>query len=163
MEHVFCADPVPERRALAQRFGAEAMECDVNTAEQRRDRIRGACPRGVDAVLELSGDRTALPEGVEHLRVGGVYVLAGMVHPDSDLGGVTGEQIIRKCLTLRGVHNYSPHHLEEGIAFLERTVDRFPYTDLVSPPLPLSRFEEALELSARRRWLRVAVTPKEFA
>ena len=86
-----------------------------------------------------------------------------MVHPDSDLGGVTGEQIIRKCLTLRGVHNYSPHHLEEGIAFLERTADRFPYADLVSPPVPLSRFEEALELSARRRWLRVAVTPKESA
>ena len=163
VEHVFCTDPVPQRRVLAQRFGAEPMPCDTDSAAERRDRIREASSHGVDAVLELSGDRTALPEGVEHLRVGGVYVLAGMVHPDSDLGGVTGEQIIRKCLTLRGVHNYSPHHLEEGIAFLERTADRFPYADLVSPPVPLSRFEEALELSARRRWLRVAVTPKESA
>lgn len=163
VEHVFCADPVPQRRELARRFGAEPMACDAGSAAERRERIRGAAPHGVDAVLELSGDRTALREGVEHLRVGGVYVLAGMVHPDSDLGGITGEQIIRKCLTLRGVHNYSPHHLEEGIAFLERTVDRFPYADLVSPPVPLSRFEQALELSAQRRWLRVAVTPEEPA
>ena len=111
-----------------------------------------------DAVLEMSGHADSVVDGVQALRVGGTYVLVGLVHPDSALA-LTGEQIIRKCLTLRGVHNYSPHHLEEGIAFLERTADRFPYADLVSPPVPLSRFEEALELSAKRRWLRVAVSP----
>jgi putative phosphonate catabolism associated alcohol dehydrogenase len=162
VEHVFCADPVPARRELARRFGAEPIDCDASS-DERQDQIRQAAAHGVDAVLELSGDRLAVMEGVDHIRIGGVYVLAGMVHPDSDLGGLTGERIIRKCLTLRGVHNYSPRHLEAGIAFLDRTAGRFPYTDLVSPPIPLSRFDEALEASAQRRWLRVAVTPQESA
>jgi len=163
IEHVFCADPLAERRELAQRFGAEPVDCLALAANERREQIRAVAPHGVDVVLELSGDRAAVLEGVEHLRIGGVYVLAGMVHPDSDLGGLTGEVIIRKCLTLRGVHNYSPEHLQQGLAFLERTADHFPYTDLVSPPISLGRFEYALELAAQRRWLRVAVTPLESA
>ncbi|HJP31265.1 MAG TPA: zinc-binding dehydrogenase [Candidatus Latescibacteria bacterium] len=156
---VFCTDPVPERRQLAQRFGARPLDCDHDSAGDRQDQIRSVAPEGVDAVLELSGSRAALLEGIDHIRTGGVCVLAGMVHPDSDLGGLTGERIIRKCLALHGVHNYSPHHLEEGLAFLERTVGHLPFADLVSPALPLSRFEEAIELSRQCRWLRVAVTP----
>ena len=38
---------------------------------------------------------------MKFLRPGGVYVFVGMVHPDSKLD-VTGEQIIRKCITVRG-------------------------------------------------------------
>lgn len=42
-----------------------------------------------------------VPEGMKLLRAGGVYVFVGMVHPDSKLD-ITGEQIIRKCITIRG-------------------------------------------------------------
>ena len=42
-----------------------------------------------------------VPEGIKLLRPGGVYVLAGMVHPDSKLN-LTAEQIIRKCITVKG-------------------------------------------------------------
>lgn len=162
VEHVFCADPLPARRQLAERFGAIPMATSDAELPVRTEQIRASAPHGVDAVLELSGARSALPEGVSHLRMGGVYVLAGMVHPDSDLGGITGEQIIRKCLTLRGVHNYSPEHLEQGVAFLEGSHHELPFHDLVSPPVALSRFDDAIELSAQRTWCRVAINPEEF-
>ena len=42
-----------------------------------------------------------IPEGIKLLRAGGVYVLAGMVHPEYKLN-VTAEQIIRKCITIKG-------------------------------------------------------------
>ena len=42
-----------------------------------------------------------ITEGIKLLRPGGVYVLVGMVHPDSELD-ITGEQIIRKCITIKG-------------------------------------------------------------
>ena len=45
--------------------------------------------------------RDVITEGIKLLRPGGVYVLVGMVHPDSKLD-VTGEQIIRKCITIKG-------------------------------------------------------------
>lgn len=35
------------------------------------------------------------------LKPGGTYIFVGMVHPKSQLN-ITGEQIIRKCLTVKG-------------------------------------------------------------
>ena len=46
-----------------------------------------------------------IPEGIKLLRPGGVYVLVGMVHPDSKMD-VTAEQIIRKCITIKGLPRF---------------------------------------------------------
>jgi len=52
-----------------------------------------------------------VPEGIKLLRAGGIYVLGGMVHPESKLN-LTGEQIIRKCVTIKGMQVAdSPHIL----------------------------------------------------
>ena len=40
-------------------------------------------------------------EGMRVVKPGGSYTLVGMVHPNSELD-ITAEQIIRKCLTIRG-------------------------------------------------------------
>ena len=50
---------------------------------------------------QVCGSSSVVSEGVRLLRPGGTYVLVGMVHPNSQLN-LTGEQIIRKCLTIRG-------------------------------------------------------------
>lgn len=51
--------------------------------------------------LKVCGFPGVIPDGVRLLRTGGLYVLAGMVHPNSNLD-ITGEQIIRKCITIKG-------------------------------------------------------------
>ena len=99
-----------------------------------------------------------IPSGVAALRPGGSYVFVGMVHPNTRLE-LTGEQVIRKCLTIRGVHNYSPHHLDEALAFLARTADRYPYSSLVSKPFALAELEQAIALAETRQHIRVAVAP----
>lgn len=50
----------------------------------------------------MCGVPGVVPEGIKLLRAGGIYVLGGMVHPESKLN-VTGEQIIRKCITIKGM------------------------------------------------------------
>jgi hypothetical protein len=60
---------------------------------------------------------------------------------------------------LVGVHNYAARHLEEGISFLTRAKDDFPWEKLVSPPVPLSKIDEAFALSQTREWPRVSVVP----
>ena len=57
------------------------------------------------------------------------------------------------------MHNYAPRHLDEAIRFPEAAVDRSPYADLVSPPLPLAELNRAVELARRQVWHRVAVRP----
>lgn len=101
---------------------------DLHTIDGRRTEPVPAMPghEGVGRVLARGGARRVLGEGLAVLRAGGTYVLAGLVHPDSDLAGITAEALIRKCLTLHGVHNYGPRHLAAGLAFLEATAGRFP-------------------------------------
>jgi hypothetical protein len=89
------------------------------------------------------------------LRVGGHYRLVGMVHPESALN-LTGEALIRGCVTLRGIHNYAPRHLERAVAFLHQLRD-LPWASLVSPPEPLERMNEAVALARTGRWARVAL------
>lgn len=95
VERVIVVDTNSERLALVERFGGEPA---LRTAE-------GLVPAGrVDAVFEVAGTSAVVPEGVRLLRPGGCYVFVGMVHPATALA-LTGEIVVRRCLTIRGFHN----------------------------------------------------------
>ena len=113
-------------------------------------------PQGVDAVIEVAGVAALVPEGIRLLRPGGYYCLVGMVHPNSRLD-LTGEQIIRKCLTIYGIHNYGPQHLDRAVQFLEQTGDKYPYASLVSAPVPLQHLTDGIKLAKTQQWSRVSV------
>lgn len=154
---IYAVDIQPQRMDKIAAFGAVPIDGHPDRYSQARRRIVDAHPHGVDAVIEVAGVASLVPEGVALLRVGGTYVFVGMVHPDTQLE-LTGEQVIRKCLTIAGVHNYAPWHLDEAVALLAATADRYPYAELVSPPLPLAALPEAVALAETQRWPRVAVT-----
>ena len=157
VELVLCVDIEPSRLALIERFGAVPID-GTQGNDSVIAQIEAQTPEGMDAVIEVAGDPRLVPVGIRLLRAGGHYVFVGMVHPQSALE-LTGEQIVRKCLTLRGVHNYAPQHLDLAVSFLQRTYRRYPYEELVSEPLPLQRLYEAIELARSRRFARVAVCP----
>jgi threonine dehydrogenase-like Zn-dependent dehydrogenase len=142
---VFCTDLSPQRRALAAEFGGTPLAPDLPHPT-------------VDLVLEVTGSSAVIPDGVRALRPGGHYVWAGMVHPETRLD-LTGEAVLRKCLTVRGVHNYAPRHLAAGLDFLSHHHTRLPFEKLTSAPLPLERLDDGLQLARSRRWQRVAIRP----
>ncbi len=144
IEQIYCTDINADRLALSSEFGAIPATAPP--------------PQGLDAVFEVAGNADLIPAGIAALRPGGSYIFVGMVHPDTQLA-LTGEQIIRKCLTIRGVHNYSPHHLDEALAFLARTADRYPYSSLTSDPFALAELAQATDLAATGQHLRVAIAP----
>lgn len=123
---VTAVDPSGERREIAEHFGADATVSSASEIE--------AC----DVVLEFSGKAAALQAGLRTLDVCGVAVFAGSVAPDGDIA-VDPEAVVRRHLTLVGVHNYEPRHLASALDFLRRTRNRFPWTDLVANPVPLDR------------------------
>ena len=144
IEQIYCTDIDTDRLALSAEFGAIP--------------VTDPPPEGLDAVFEVAGNADLIPSGIAALRPGGSYVFVGMVHPNTRLE-LTGEQVIRKCLTIRGVHNYSPHHLDEALAFLARTADRYPYSSLVSKPFALAELAQAIDLAETRQHIRVAIDP----
>lgn len=145
VREVFCTDLSPQRLELVAEFGGTPLPPG-----------REVSP--VDLVLEVTGSSAVIPDGIRALRPGGHYVWAGMVHPETQLD-LTGEAVLRKCLTLRGVHNYAPQHLAEGLDFLAQNHGRLPFEKLTSPPLPLEQLNEGFDLTRRRQWQRVAILP----
>ena len=72
--------------------------------------------RGVDVALELSGAASAAEAGIDSLRIGGTAVWVGAVYPGTPLN-LSMEMVVRKHLSIHGVHNYRPDDLVTAIEF----------------------------------------------
>ncbi|MGE2716735.1 zinc-binding dehydrogenase [Mycolicibacterium litorale] len=128
---VTAIDPSAERRTLAGRFGATDVMASVDA-----DRTH-------DVLLEFSGASSALQEGLRTLDIQGVAVLAGAVAPDTPIA-VDPEMVVRRQLSVLGVHNYEPRHLTAALSFLTHTRDRYPWSELVADPEPLEHVDRLL-------------------
>ncbi len=66
-------------------------------------------------------------------------------------------QLTRKCLTIKGIHNYKPEHLGKALRFLETHWQKYPYAELVGRTFPLSQINEAVRVGASSRYIRVGI------
>ena len=83
---------------------------------------------------------------------------AGLVNPDAFVR-IDANQILRKLLTLRGVHNYHPRHLIEALDFVHANRKRFPFHSLVDGKYKLEEVGRAMQDAADRKVLRAAIVP----
>lgn len=153
---VICCDVAPGRLALAEAFGATraALPPDLDAA------VANATGRyGVDVALELSGSPAAFEAGFPRLRIGGTYVLVGAVFPTEPVP-VAMEAIVRRQLSLRGVHNYAPEDLAAAVRFLAGA-ERYPFASLVADWVPLVDAARAFEVARRGDALRIGVRADE--
>jgi putative phosphonate catabolism associated alcohol dehydrogenase len=142
-------DGEPGRRTLSARFGVDlALAPDA----------AGQAARGVDVVIEACGDPAALPQAFDWLRTGGRLVVAGLVSPGA-IVSLDANLLVRKCLSMVGVHNYHPRHLEQALAFVLAQRERFPFACLVDARYPLAEVERAMRDADARRVLRAAIVP----
>lgn len=153
-------DTDPRRRELARRFGVDvALDPAEMPADEILRQVRENCPPdGPDAVIEVCGDPAVIPAGIDMLRTGGTYVLGGVVNPDANVT-VDANRLLRKLLTLRGVHNYHPRHLLQALEFVVAHRERFPFHELVDGKYSLAQVGEAMRDAAERRVLRAAIVP----
>lgn len=153
-------DGVAERRERSARFGVDvAIDPRGLEPAQLASQVAALCPpMGADAVLEVCGDARVIPSGMAMLRVGGTYVLGGVVNPGA-MVSLDANQLLRKMLSLRGVHNYHPRHLVEALDFVVAQRKRFPFAELVDGIYPLDRVDAAMADAAARRVLRAAIVP----
>jgi len=159
-KRIFVTDVNPTRLDLAADFGAgHCINVGELGAEEPLSIIRDHTDGyGVDVAFEVCGAKAAVRQGVDALRIGGRYLIAGLVSPGSDLG-IDGNQVTRKYLTIKGIHNYRFDHLGKAIRFLERYSDRLPYADLVGPTFALAEINAAVQTAASGEYVRVAVQP----
>ena len=129
---------------LSDVLGAATVTDGVWSANVGEDWLQGrSLFGGVQAALALT-------------RIGGKVVLAGTVAP---LGNVVfdPESVVRRWLTICGVHNYHPRDLAAALAFLAGPGREFPWESLVVAEYPLGRAEQAFADARARPGVRVAV------
>jgi alcohol dehydrogenase len=154
---VMVNDPIAACRERALRFGAthvfpaEAEELAAGVREITQG-------RGADLVLELAGTAATVQAGLALARTGGTVVLAGTVAPVGAIG-FDPEIVVRRMLTIRGVHNYHPRDLAEALGFLAGPGSDFPWQSLVVAEYPLEQAEQAFAAAHAQPGVRVAVVP----
>ena len=157
---VIVTDVNAARLDLAERFGANACLdlADSADAEVLSSIADAPAGRGVDVAFEVCGVADAVGPAVRALRTGGRYLIAGLVSPGQQFT-LDGNQLTRKCLTIKGIHNYRPEHLGRALEFLQRCADEYPYADIVGATFPLSQINQAVAEAAAGKHIRVAVRP----
>lgn len=144
-------DLVEKRLNQARLFGASncvllGMEDIKNHADQ------------FDIVIDTSGSLQAMDQTLGLSKIGGTIVWVGGVFPQDSLSLDT-ELVIRKILSLKGLHNYNREDFHHAIDYLTEHYQVYPYEQLVEKVFPLTDIEKAFQYAIYHNPLRVGLTP----
>lgn len=157
---IIALDKDQQRLQFAKQFGADEI---INVNQKKptaifsliRDLTGGY---GADVVIEVSGSPGVIPQGIEMLRIGGRYLLIGTVFPKANFT-LDGYLVTTKMITIKGIHNYEARHLGEGLSFVTRTHNKYPFSKLITHHFNLQEVDEAFALAKNLKAIRVAVVP----
>ena len=142
---VIAFDPEPAKAELAKDFGCteffsnvDAFNCALSNQTQGR---------GADACLELAGSQPAAQLSLTSVRIGGSIVWTGAAAPVGEVA-IQPEQILRRQLTIKGVHNYIPGDLSDAVNFLSMHWQRFGFADLIGEGFALKEVDAAFRVAA---------------
>ncbi|SEN52998.1 alcohol dehydrogenase catalytic domain-containing protein [Cryobacterium luteum] len=162
---VVVSDPDAARRQLALAFGAAAVadpgaptESPTGVASVLTALLQAGAAEPTVA-LELSGARSAVQCVLDLIGVGGVVVLVGSVSPGEAVP-LDPESIVRRLVTVRGVHNYTPDDLAQAVTYLSGAWHRHPFSALVGAIFDLSQADAALLKAATACHPRVGLSPQ---
>ena len=151
-----------DRLSLARRMGASAV-LDIRTTarDERRAVVHDATGgRGVDVGVEAAGSARAFEEGLDLVRDGGVYVIAGHY---TDAGPSTinvHRQINRKHLDVRGCWGSDVGHFSRALATLEAHARTIPWREIGARVYPLARAGDALDAAEAQRVPKAIIAPR---
>lgn len=129
---------------------------DLGAATQRLRSLTDG--HGPQVAFEVCGQPHLASWALDSMDIGGRLLVAGMVMPGT-VFPVEGNQLTRRCLTVRGIHNYAPRHLAEALRFLSRQDHARLFAETVGAVFPLSRIQEAIAAARSGDCLRIGVVP----
>ena len=155
--HVLVVEPNRERHQRCLDFGADSVCAPGDESAESFIQI-STSGRGVDLALELAGSSEAAQLALGQLRIGGTLVLAGTVFPSPPLK-IDPDQIVRRCLTIKGVHNYRPEDLIVATRCILDTKDSVPWNQLIGAEFQLERVDSAVAFAKDNPGLRSIIHP----
>ena len=150
-------DPVPERRAVAETYGADIT---INPLDQdavaRVKAMTGGY--GCDVYIEATGAPAGVTQGLQMIRKLGRFVEFSVFGHDTTADwSIIGD---RKELDLRGAH-LGPYCYPIAIDLLNR--GKVTSKGIVTHSFPLAAWDEALRVSAEPTAIKVLLIPQAVA
>lgn len=152
---VIACDVDLSKAALAREFGASRFAAPDELTEVARDFTSS---RGTDLAMEFSGSSVAVSGAIEACRTGGTAVIAGTTTPGSSVS-IDPNQLVRRMLSLKGLHNYAPTDLVTALDFLTSSAQIFPFEKLIGNGYKLHEIEVAFAESSKVGGRRISVLP----
>jgi threonine 3-dehydrogenase len=120
---------------------ADIRTVDVSKEDLNDVRHELGIANGYDVCMEMSGAKSAIPQAIEHLRMGGALTLLGIPAGEST---VNWNDIIMKALTVRGV--YGREMFETWRKMLGLIEAGFPLERIITHRLPASQFQQGFDI-----------------
>ena len=150
-----------DRLALARGMGADlTFDLQTTSSSDRLDAVRDLTGgEAADVVIEAAGAASAIAEGLDLVRVGGRYVIAGHYTDAGDSTINAHRQINRKHLEIRGCWGSEPRHFLRALSVLERHGARIPFRTIGARRYALAELNDALHDAQAMRIPKALVDP----
>lgn len=152
---VFAMDIDNDRLKKSKTFGADIVLQSKDELSELQNITKKNS--GIDIVIETSGVPIAIENTLKMLNIGGTLVLVGSVYSQRDLS-INAETLVRRLLTIKGLHNYIHQDLAYAINFLAENSKKYPFEQLVSHEFPLGDLDNAFNYANSHSCYRVGVT-----
>lgn len=149
------------RLDFARRFGADHTInvtglSPAEIVERVRDLTGG---RGADLALECTGVAEAIPPGLDMVRRGGMYIVAGVF---AEVGSVmiNPHHLAARQVRVIGMCNHPPTAYMASLKLLEKFQDIYPLRDFVTHRFAVPKADAAMQAAMDLdRSMKVVVTP----
>lgn len=158
---IYAADINVERLRDAIPFGAdESCLLDTNPESSGEHAFSIFSGAHINVVFDMSGAPNAMEDGLSTLSIGGIAIWVGAVFRNRQVN-IDAEQMIRKLITIKGLHNYNYDDLKYAVDFIERYHEKYPFNKIVSAEFTLTEAEKAFEYALEYKPLRVGIRIEE--
>ncbi len=145
VSQIIVIDGIESRLEFAREFGADetillAEFPDPQSRVERVKQLTGGC--GADAVLEVSGLATVVPEGLEMLCPGGTYLEVGNINQGKRVE-VDPSVLVHGGKSILGIMWYEPVCLQLALELLSTKSDVYPFSRILSHHYPLCDIDQA--------------------
>jgi len=150
------------RLQLAREFGVDET-IDINEIQESDERVAAVRDLthgiGADLVAECAGVASAVPEGLDMLRQGGIFVEIGNYTDTGTTVINPNAHLCHKDVTLIGQYGYAPPQFQKDLALMVRYREHFPFEKIVTHCFSLSEYNEAMQTVKQEECMKAIFVP----
>lgn len=109
-----------------------------------------------DVIIDFSGANEAMKQSLMIAATGAKIIWVGATFPQEDLE-ISAEMVIRRILTIQGIHNYNQQDLVQAVNFLERTYHQYDFSRFIEKSFALEETKEAFDYAVEHNPFRVGI------